>query len=80
MSYVRKQFTKFQTVGIAIKLSETFKFQKVTAQSITKRHIKHSQHRKRKRGWTNLLKFETDCNWEQGRVIKGNTNKRSSQP
>ena len=37
MSYVTKQFTKFQTVGIAIKLSETFKFQKVTAQSITKK-------------------------------------------
>ena len=42
MSYVTKQFTKFQTVGTAIKLSETFKFKKLTAQNITKRYIKHS--------------------------------------
>ena len=45
MSYVTKQFTKFQTVGIAIKLSETFKFQKVTAQSITKQHIPQKETR-----------------------------------
>ena len=32
MTYVTKQFTKFQTVGTAIKLSETVKFKKLTAQ------------------------------------------------
>ena len=64
MSNATKPFTaKFQTVGTAIKLSETFKFEKVTAQNITKRHIKHSKF-KRKHGWTNLKKFETDCNCE----------------
>ena len=61
MSYVTKQFTKFQTVGTAIKLSETFKFKKPTAQNITKKYIRHTKY-KRKNGWTNLKKFETDCN------------------
>ena len=58
---VTKPLTKFLTVGTAIKLSEIFKFKKLTAQNITKRYIKQSKY-KRKHRWTNLKKFETSCN------------------
>ena len=57
MTYVTKQFTKFQTVGTAIKLSETFvSLKKLTAQNITKRYIRHSKY-KRKHWLTNLKKI-----------------------
>ena len=60
MSYVTKQFTKFQTVGTAIKLSETFvSLKKLTAQNITKRYMTQQI---QKETLTDKLEEDCDCN------------------